>query len=83
MILLIAAFPMAALEVKVIKNLESLDMPLYREEIWYTDIFLCCQKIIDNYQINEINFVGSPLNYVEGLVNQFKEKYNIPVFYIS
>ena len=80
MILLIATFPMAALEFKVIEDLDSLDSPLIREEVWYTDMIPTCQRLIDGYNIKEINFIGSSSSYINGLIEQLKEIFTIPIF---
>lgn len=81
--LLVMTFPASALILKIIPHLDFLNEPLCEERVWYDDLIPACQRLIDEYKVDEIFFFGNPQNYIDGFINQFDKIFNIPISYIG
>ena len=77
--LLIMAFPVNALMFRVIKELDLAEESVHAETAWYPDMIPTCQKIINSFDIEGIYFVGNPPDYVQGLIDQCKNVFDLPV----
>ena len=81
--MLITAFPVKDVNVKIISDLNNIKKPIREGTVWYVDFIPMCQIFAEKYDIDEIYLCGSPQSYIAGFLEQLEASFDIPVSVIN